>query len=348
MIDKLCVQTPSGSYEVLVGESERIVFDKSYSKVLIVSDGRVAPLYLEKIRAKIAHDEVYSCVIESSEEGKNFATAQEILERAFDFKLDRKSLMVALGGGVISDLVGFVSGIYQRGIDFVNIPTTLLAQVDASVGGKCGINTKQGKNLIGLFHQPSKVYAMPSFLQSLGARQIASGIAEMIKIASCFDGEFFEFLDSHDLREGGVMQSAIARSIALKASVVARDEREEGVRAGLNYGHTFGHVIELESRFGILHGEAVAIGMRMANALAKRLGLLSEAESLRIDALLKRYHLLIEYPLQDVGLFYERLFSDKKAAFGSLRFVLPQGIGSMQIVENIPKDLLFEVLGDFA
>lgn len=347
--DFITIHTADGDYKVCIGEFENISFEKKYSKVLVVTSHNVAGFYLAFLKNKISHQQVFECIVDDREENKDFTTIQQILDCAFTNKLDRKSLMIALGGGVISDMVGFASGIYQRGIDFINIPTTLLAQVDASVGGKTGINTHFGKNLIGIFHQPKKVYVNPLFLKTLKQREFFAGIAEILKIAICFDRAFFDFLFEKNLNNLDVLSEAIKKSIKLKADIVEQDEREDGIRMGLNYGHTFAHVIELETNYKkFLHGEAVAIGMQMANSLALKLGLLSPEEVKKIEFLLEKYHLLLQYRICDIKGFYNKFFIDKKTCYDTLRFILPNGIGKMKIVDNVEKEKLLEVLGVYA
>ena len=210
------------------------------------------------------------------------------MEECFELRLDRKSVLIALGGGVIGDMTGFAASIYQRGIDFIQVPTTLLSAVDASVGGKTGINNRYGKNLIGSFWQPRAVYCETAFLKTLPKREFNTGVAEIIKMAVTFDKDFFEWLEKNSLHVDENLQYAIKECVRIKADVVSRDEREEGIRAVLNYGHTFGHVIEKETNYTTyLHGEAVSIGMIMANTLAFELGYLSKDEQKRVKDLLQ-------------------------------------------------------------
>ncbi|WP_104697539.1 MULTISPECIES: 3-dehydroquinate synthase [unclassified Helicobacter] len=351
MSEKLLVNFTSHScgYEIEFGDFLKIDFQKKYSRVLLVTSQKVGELYLSLVLPKICHCEVFKCILKDGEEHKNFSSIEEILQKAFEFQLDRKSLMIALGGGAISDMVGFASGIYQRGIDFINIPTTLLAQVDASVGGKTGINTQFGKNLIGIFHQPKKVYISPIFLASLSSREINAGIAEIIKIAVCFDSDFFDFLTKSNLYLQKDLQYAIKKSIELKAKVIEKDEKEEGIRVGLNYGHTFAHAIELETNYvQFLHGEAVAIGMQMANLLALKIGVLKQNEIEKIEELLKKYHLLIQYKIYNQKSFYKSFFLDKKTHYQKVRFVLPNGIGDVLVMDDIKKSFILEVLEVFS
>ena len=229
----------------------------------------------------------------------------------------------------------------------MQIPTTLLSQVDASVGGKTGINNPYGKNLIGSFWQPRAVYCESAFLKTLPKREFSAGVAEIIKMAVTFDKAFFEWLETHDLNDEANLKTAIYKSIGIKADVVAQDETEQGVRAVLNYGHTFAHVIENQTKYSTyLHGEAVAIGMVMANILAQKLGLLSHEEAKRIEALLKRYDLPTTYGIVSLVAFYEAFFLDKKSANDTIKFILAHGIGGHEIRRDIPKETVLEALKD--
>lgn len=339
---KIQIHTAQKNYEIIVGALPEIAFE---GKILIVTNPKICALHIEKLLRKIRCQSVFVCTIKDGEEHKNLATIEEILSHAFNHKLDRKSLMIALGGGVVSDMVGFAAGIYQRGIDFINIPTTLLAQVDASVGGKTGVNNAFGKNLVGLFHQPRAVHIDTALLKTLPKREFAAGVAEIIKIAATFDAEFFAWLEGANLEREADLTHAIARSVELKAQVVSEDSREEGIRAGLNYGHTFGHIIELLGGYTRhLHGEAVALGMVMANNLAQSLGKLSAEEAARVENLLARFGLPTRFTVADCEGFYAHFYLDKKSHNDRLRFVIPKGIGKMEIVENPPKNAVLAAL----
>ena len=287
-------------------------------------------------------------MVPDGEEYKILQTVENILNKLFEYKFDRKSLLIAFGGGVIGDMTGFTASLYQRGIDFIQIPTTLLAQVDASVGGKTGVNNKFGKNLIGAFYQPKAVYIDPSFLDTLPPREFAAGVAEMIKVAVTFDKDYFEFLQNADLHDEKTLKKAIGKSVTIKADVVNQDEKETGIRAALNYGHTFGHVIENETKYTkYLHGEAVAIGMVMANCLAVELGFLTQDEAEQIKATLEKFDLSTDYYINDVDSFYEHFFLDKKSAQNKIKFILPKGIGDCIISSDISEDVVKKVLKTF-
>jgi len=286
--------------------------------------------------------------VPDGEQYKTLETVEHILNECFEQKLDRKSLLIAFGGGVIGDMTGFTASLYQRGIDFVQIPTTLLSQVDASVGGKTGVNNKYGKNLIGAFYQPKAVYIDTTFLKTLPKREFAAGFAEIVKMAVMFDRDYFDFLKNADLSDEAQLKETIKRSVELKAWVVNQDEKEAGIRAVLNYGHTFGHVVENETNYTTyLHGEAVAIGMVMANALAVKLGLMNEAQAQEVKALLQMQDLPTDYTISDVDDFYEHFFLDKKSANNSIKFILPEGIGGYKIVKDIDENIVKDVLRQF-
>ena len=334
------------SYSVFIDELQEI---KLKGKVAIITNPKVGGLWLDFLLQRLKCEQKFIITIPDGEEYKNTASVEQILEKLFSSKLDRKSTLIALGGGVISDITGFCASIYERGIDFINIPTTLLAQVDASVGGKTGVNNRFGKNLIGSFYQPRAVYCESRFLSTLPAREFAAGIAEAVKMAVCFDGELFKFFETHDLKSADEISHIIARCVAIKADVVARDERESGIRAALNYGHTFAHAIEQSTNYTrFLHGEAVAIGMAMANALARRLGKLSGEQEERIRAVLQKFALPVEFKIKDIDAFYELFFLDKKSENGKIKFILPDGIGKFRIADDIDRAAVIATLREFA
>jgi len=333
------------SYSINIDEVPNNHFD---TKVAIITNTKVAGLHLHYLLSKISAKELYIVTVQDGESYKNQETIDYILEALFNHKFNRGSLLIAFGGGVVGDMTGFAASIYQRGIDFIQIPTTLLSQVDASVGGKTGINNKYGKNLIGAFYQPKAVYIDPHFLQTLPKREFGAGVAEVVKMAVTFNKEFFEFLEKNDLHDPKNLKLAIKHSVETKAHVVTQDEKEKGIRAALNYGHTFGHVIENETHYKkYLHGESVAIGMVMANTLAVELGLLSEEDALRIKAVLERYDLPTSYEIKDVESFYEAFFLDKKSTDTKIKFILPKGIGDVEMRDDIPKETVLKVLEKF-
>ncbi|HEC1776333.1 TPA: 3-dehydroquinate synthase [Campylobacter lari] len=340
------------SYNVYINELEKLNFD---TKVVILTNELVAKLHLDTLLEKIQAKELFVIKIKDGEEYKNLQTIEYILDQMCTYRLDRKSLLISFGGGVISDMGGFVASIYQRGIEFINIPTTLLACVDASVGGKTGVNNKFGKNLIGTFYQPKAVYCESKFLKTLPSRELAAGMAEFIKMAVVFDEAILSFLENLDedkflntKLDDITLAQIIQKSIELKANVVSQDEKESGLRMLLNYGHTFAHVIENQTGYKkYLHGEAVAIGMNMANVLALNLGLLSEKECQRVQNLLVKFKLPISYKISNTQEFYNAFFLDKKTHFQKINFILACGLGKACIKNNISKEDILRTLEVF-
>jgi 3-dehydroquinate synthase len=339
------VNNQNVKYDITIDELPNLEFD---TKVVVVTNPTVSKLHLDSLLSKLKAKELHVVTIPDGEEYKTLKTIEDILNECFEYKLDRKSMLIAFGGGVIGDMTGFAASLYQRGIGFVQIPTTLLSQVDASVGGKTGVNNKYGKNLIGAFYQPKAVYIDPNFLDTLPPREFSAGVAEIIKMAVMFDKSYFEFLKEARYDNKEWLKEAIKRSVELKASVVNQDEKEAGIRAVLNYGHTFAHVIENETNYKTyLHGEAVAIGMVMANELAMALELLTQEEANMIKKLLEDANLPTSYDIKDVDSFYEHFFLDKKSANNSIKFILPNSIGNHKIVTDIPQDVVKNVLSKF-
>ncbi len=339
------VNTQNITYSITIDKLPELTFN---TKVVVVTNPTVAGFHLETLLTNIDAKELHVVTIPDGEKYKTLETVENILNECFEHKLDRKSLLIAFGGGVIGDMTGFTASLYQRGIDFIQVPTTLLSQVDASVGGKTGVNNKYGKNLIGAFYQPKAVYIDPEFLKTLPPREFAAGVAEIVKMAVMFDKAYFEFLQAADLSNEETLKEAIRKSVELKAWVVNQDEKEAGIRAVLNYGHTFGHVVENETKYTTyLHGEAVAIGMIMANELAIELGLFSKEEAQQVKNLLEKSSLPTEYVIKDVDDFYEHFFLDKKSANNSIKFILPQGMGNYKMVKDIDENIVKKVLRQF-
>ena len=333
------------SYDITIDTLPKTYFD---TKVAIITNPKVAGLHLAYLLSKVSAKELYIITIPDGEEYKNQSSIDTILESLFNHRFNRKSLLIAFGGGVIGDMVGYASSIYQRGIDFIQIPTTLLSQVDASVGGKTGMNNSYGKNLIGAFHQPKAVFIDPYFLTTLASREFGAGVAEIVKMAVTFNKEFFEFLENRDLRDSDILQEAIKKAVQTKANVVAADEKEHGIRAALNYGHTFGHVIESQTKYKkYLHGEAVAIGMIMANQSAVAMGLMDKGEAKRVQALLESYNLPTTYTIENKDDFYETFFLDKKSLDALITFIIPKGIGDVLISNSVDKEIILSVLEKF-
>lgn len=341
------------SYIVYIDELSKIHFD---AKVVVLTNETIAKLHLDSFLEKIQAKEVFVISIKDGEEYKNLQTIEEILNQMFTYKLDRKSLLISFGGGVVSDMGGFVASIYQRGIDFINIPTTLLACVDASVGGKTGVNNKFGKNLIGSFYQPKAVYCQSKYLKTLNSRELAAGMAEFIKMAIIFDDKILDFIEQineNDFLNANLENEKLAKiikeSIVLKAKIVSQDEKENSLRMLLNYGHTFAHVIENQTNYKqYLHGEAVAIGMHMANTLALNLKMLSMQEYQRIKSILAKFNLPTFYKITNIQEFYEAFFLDKKTHHQKINFVLPCGLGRACIKNDIDKSDIFKTLKAFS
>ncbi len=338
-------QPADRDYTITIDELPPIRID---AKAAIITNPKVSGLHLRRLLERIEARELYIVVIPDGEAYKTMETIEFVLDRLFDHRLDRKSVLIAFGGGVIGDMTGFAAAIFQRGIDFIQVPTTLLAQVDASVGGKTGINNRFGKNLVGAFHQPRAVYIDTHWLKTLPRREFAAGVAEIVKMAVMFDADFFRWLEEHDLEEEESLKEAIRRSVELKAEVVNEDEKEKGVRAVLNYGHTFAHVIENLSGYGTyLHGEAVAIGMVMANELALASGLFRQEEAERVRRLLKRYGLPVDYRIDSADRFYEHFFLDKKSHDNTVTFIVPESIGRYRILAAPERERVLSVLKRF-
>jgi len=338
-------QVVDNSYDITIDTIKPVHFD---TKVAIITNPKVAGLHLAYLLSKVTAKELYIITVPDGEEYKNQDSINTILESLFNHKFNRKSMLIAFGGGVIGDMTGYAASIYQRGINFVQIPTTLLSQVDASVGGKTGMNNSYGKNLVGAFHQPKAVLIDPHFLSTLPSREFGAGVAEIVKMAVTFNKDFFEFLESADLRDSNVLQEAIKQAVQTKANVVAQDEKENGIRAALNYGHTFGHVIENETKYKkYLHGEAVSIGMVMANETAVKMGLMNEGEALRVKSFLEKYNLPVSYEISDSQSFYETFFLDKKSSDSKITFIIPVGLGDVKITDSCDKELVISVLNSF-
>ncbi len=340
------ITLPNTSYDITIDNLQQINIDK---KVVVVTNPTISKLHLDYLLSKIKAKDLSVVTIPDGEQYKTLKTIEDILEHCFTHKLNRSSVLIAFGGGVIGDMTGFAASIYQRGIDFIQIPTTLLSQVDASVGGKTGINNKFGKNLVGAFHQPIAVNIDPYFLTTLPKREFGAGVAEIIKMAVCFNKDFFEWIEANDLNDTDNIKIAIAKSVETKAWVVSQDEKEKGLRAALNYGHTFGHVVENETNYNTyLHGEAVGIGMMMANEVSVKLGLMSVDEATRVRKILEKYEIPTTYKIQDVEDFYEHFFLDKKSLDDKIKFILAVGIGDCKITDEVSKNDVINVLKDFS
>ncbi len=350
--EKVTVDLAERSYEITIaggilsGLGEQVRSFGFSPSLAVISNPAVFDLYGKKVIDSLK-EAGFTCshiLIPDGEEYKDYFWTYHILTELLRKKLDRNSCVVALGGGVIGDITGYAASVYMRGLHFVQVPTTLLSQVDSSVGGKTGVNHALGKNMIGTFYQPRLVWTDISTLKTLPKRELLCGIAEIIKYGVIWDEKFFGFMESNrdallDLKEDA-LRAVIRRSCEIKAEVVSKDEREAGLRAILNYGHTIGHAIETETGYSrFLHGEAVAIGMHLAARLSEVMGLMDKGKVLRIQSLIEAYGLPSELPS---GLNIDRLVShmrmDKKAIAGGIKFVLPLGIGEVKIQKGIREE----------
>ena len=318
--------------------------------VLVVSNETVAPLYLDAVLHGLDGLQSASLVLPDGEQHKSLARCAEVLDALATLKANRDACVIALGGGVIGDLAGFAAACWMRGVDFLQIPTTLLAQVDSSVGGKTGVNLPAGKNLVGAFHQPRGVVIDTDTLSTLPPREYRSGLAEVVKYGAIGDAEFFTWLQHNTAslaaREPAALGEAIARSCLHKAGVVARDEREEGERALLNFGHTFGHALETFSGYGkLLHGEAVAIGMVLAAQLSQQLGRAPARDTQALIDLLQALDLPTTLPAgSEAEELLRLMYLDKKNLSGHLRLILWRGIGAAEIVPGVADAAIRPVL----
>jgi 3-dehydroquinate synthase len=322
----------------------------SGNQVLVVTNQAVGPIYLDKLLASLEGFQVDTLQLPDGEKFKNLETLNKIFDQLLQKKHNRTTTLVALGGGVVGDMTGFAAACYQRGVNFVQVPTTLLAQVDSSVGGKTAVNHPMGKNMIGAFYQPQAVVVDTATLDTLPDREFRAGVAEVIKYGLIADADFFVWLEQNIEalmnRDREVLAFAIERSCQNKADVVAQDEREGGIRAILNLGHTFGHAIETAQGYtDWLHGEAVAAGMVMAADLSYRRGILAQSELERIKLLLQGCGLPVSAPGNIPSQqFLELMSVDKKVVDGSLRLVLLNGIGCAQVSSDIDPDMLEQTL----
>ena len=334
----------------LLGDAALLARVMPARKVALVTNAVVAPLYSAAIKAARGERDLIEIVLPDGESNKTLTTVSRILDVLVANRFARDDLIIALGGGVIGDMAGFAAACYQRGIGFVQIPTTLLAQVDSSVGGKTGVNHPGGKNLIGAFHQPQAVIADTTTLSSLPQRELSAGLAEVVKYGLICDRPFFDWIDAHTAEllalEPDAIARAVRRSCEIKAEIVARDEHERGDRALLNLGHTFGHAIETVSGYSRwLHGEAVGAGLMMAATMSRHAGWMSVADCDRIADVLARLH-LPTHAKPEVGAEQARaaMSIDKKVKEGRLRFVLMRGIGRAFVTHDYPPSALAATL----
>jgi 3-dehydroquinate synthase len=353
---RVAVSVPGAQYEILVGPGALarlpdMLAALAPTRLLVVTDATVGQLHAARIRdliAPVAPTAVFSGI--DGEAGKSMAAVERVIDALVAHRADRKSVVVALGGGVVGDIAGFATAVFMRGIRAVQVPTTLLAQVDASVGGKTGVNHSSGKNLIGAFHQPSAVVADTDLLRTLPPRELSAGLAEVIKHGLLADVGYFERVMASLPRlracDGEALMDAIVGSCEIKAGVVSRDERESGERALLNLGHTFGHAIEALSGYGHwLHGEAVGCGMCLAADLSRRLGLIGSADVARVEDAVRAAGLPVRIAGLSLEAALQSMAGDKKAEAGRIRFILLERIGKA-IQRTVPADALRATLQD--
>jgi 3-dehydroquinate synthase len=362
MSERITVSLGERSYDILVGaglvtEAGKLLAPLARGPMPVVTDANVAKLHLTALLEvlKQARLDARPIVLEPGEGTKSFRGLEMLCTELLAAGVDRGGLVVAFGGGVIGDLTGFAAGILKRGIDFAQIPTTLLAQVDSSVGGKTAINTVEGKNLVGVFHQPKIVLVDTGVLSTLPRRELLAGYAEVAKYGALGDAAFFAWLEANGAKalagDADAIVDAVAHSCRMKADIVARDEREAGERALLNLGHTFGHALEAATGYSdrLLHGEGVALGMALAFRLSVKLGLCPGQDAERFTRHLKAVGLPVEIvdipgPRPTVGALLEHMAHDKKVKDGKLTFVLVRGIGQAFVTSDIPREAVREVL----
>jgi len=356
-VQTLQVDVGHSRYPITIGSgllSNRELLDGwiSSKDCLIVTNTTVAQLYLAKLHEGLADRRIAECILPDGEQHKTLQTAGWVFDALVGNKLNRDATVLALGGGVIGDIAGFAAACYQRGIGYVQIPTTLLAQVDSSVGGKTGVNHSAGKNLIGAFYQPLAVIADTDTLATLPDRELRAGFAEVIKYGCIWDPLLFEWLDRNMgkllARDQDALTYAIARSCEIKATVVARDEREHNLRAILNFGHTFGHAIEAATAYETyLHGEAVALGLLIATDFSQRLGMVDAAVKDRVREILTQAGLPTVAPRIGAARVLELMQMDKKVLAGSVRLVLLEKLGKAVVTSQYPQAELDATLTEY-
>jgi len=365
MLETVHVDLPGRAYDVRIGTGllakagTHIAPVLSRSRVVVVSDANVAGLHLDTLKAALQGDgiAVEALVLPAGEATKSWDHLNRTVEWLLEQKIERRDVVVAFGGGVIGDLVGFAAAILRRGVRFVQIPTSLLAQVDSSVGGKTGINSPQGKNLIGAFHQPSLVLADVDVLGTLTERDFLAGYGEVVKYGLLGDADFFEWLEGNASAmakgDAGLRTEAVRRAVQMKADIVVRDETEQGERALLNLGHTFCHALEAATGYSdrLLHGEGVSIGCALAFELSARMGLCAQEDPSRVRAHLRAMGMKtdladIEGDLPDAAQLLDLMAQDKKVVDGQLTFILAKGIGQAFVTRDVGREVVKGVLAD--
>lgn len=354
-MDKVHIALGDNSYDIMISSQlpiAKLIKDAlpKTKDLLIVSNETIAPLYLEPLVASLSAQgfNVKSCILKDGELYKNIDSYMTIMTALLQDGFGRDCCLVALGGGVVGDMTGFAASTYQRGVDFIQIPTTLLAMVDSSVGGKTAINHPMGKNMIGAFYQPKIVIADLDFLKTLPDREIAAGMAEVIKYGVILDGEFFSYLEQAQGVDKLDLSYVVKRCCELKAFVVSQDEKEKGLRALLNYGHTFGHAIEVGMGFGnYLHGEAVAIGMVIAAFVALKTNKgLTQEQYQRIERILPFYNLPHAIPDLSGADFICHMRHDKKVKLGKINYVLPESIGKSSVFNDCEDQVIASLIDE--
>ena len=348
------VNLEDNSYPIFIGEGASMSLESfdgyiAGKDIAIVTNEVVAPLYLNEISDLFSNMNVIEYILPDGEQEKRLKTVHKIIDRLMEAGFGRDSTLIALGGGVVGDITGFTASIFMRGINFIQIPTTLLAQVDASVGGKTAVNHKAGKNLIGSFHQPKCVICDSRFLETLKATEISAGLSEIIKYGLIYDREFFLWLQKNIQQilsnDPVAVAHAIQRSCAIKAEIVAQDEKEKSVRAMLNFGHTFGHAIEKLTGYGNwTHGNAVAVGMVLAARLSEKMSLITPEDVQDIENILTASHLPISLPNMDPGELLAAMKSDKKVKDRNIQLVLLKSIGKAFLTADYPQEDLLSIL----
>lgn len=354
---KVRVELGPQSYDIFIGhdltaEIQDFVSKAGFSqKALLVTDSNVGPLYAQKVKEILegAGLQVAVAEVPAGESSKSLQVAETLYTKCIELGLDRKSPIFALGGGVVGDLAGFIAATYMRGVPFVQMPTSLLAQVDSSVGGKVAVNHALGKNLIGAFYQPKAVFMDLELMQSLPKREIYTGLGEIIKYGIIYDADFFEFLETHQKEVLALAPEAtvhmIARSCEIKAEVVSQDEKEAGLRRILNFGHTMAHAIEQETGYKRYnHGEAVAIGMVGAADISEQLGLIPHKTFERVQKLISDLHLPTKAEGCTVAHMYEDIFHDKKTVAGKVNWVLMTEIGKVIVRNDVPENVVKQAM----
>lgn len=364
MTNKVNLDLGNRSYDIIidsgaVNQLQDFLQNSNYSKIFVISDENVAHNHLEELTNVLDKVDVVTqtVIVKPGEQAKSFSNLEEICENILQKGVDRKSLIIAFGGGVVGDLSGFVASILLRGIDFIQIPTTLLAAVDSSVGGKTAINSKFGKNLIGSFYQPKLVICDLNFIKTLPQRQIRAGYAEVVKYGFIQDREFFDYLKHNFSKvfacDEEVLKEIISKSCQVKSDIVAQDEKEGGIRALLNLGHTFGHIFETETGYGdeLLHGEAVALGTLMAARMSVNFGMIAEADFNEIRVHLEECGFVVD-PMKlrdswDMERLTSHVFKDKKTEKGNLTFILLNKIGDAVVKKGVKLVDFEAVLDEF-